>query len=174
MIGRVNRKPADPMKSMMMKILWSTILICTLGAVAMMLNLLSLSQAIEIGISILAVMISFICTRHLYLEHQHCYQKEQALKRALMDQISDRFPQLHKKDCIAEYIEQTIESHSNAQIRIETLLHYQKDNKALVHYIERLMQEQEDLKVLENLGLRWKTDPRSSKSLSTSKHRSHA
>jgi len=157
MSSNVSPKPVDPIRPMIVKIIASTMLVSIMGLIIVMTKLLTLSQTIEIGISTLAVIISFICTRYIYLEHQYCYQKEQALKQALIDQISARFPQLDKKKCVAEYIEQTIESHSNAQIRIETLLHYQKDTKAFIHFIDGLMQEQEDLKVLETLGLRWQT-----------------
>jgi FPC/CPF motif-containing protein YcgG len=56
---------------------------------------------------------------------------------------------------IAEYIEQTVATHSNPEIRIETMTHYRQNKEALADFIEELMQEQMDRQIFESLGLRW-------------------
>lgn len=161
-------------QSMIKKLFWGSLLICILSTSAYFAGVISLSQSIEIGVSSIAVLISLVCTRRIYQEHQACYQKELALKQALIEQISDNFPQFHEQDCVIKYIEQNIENQSNAQTRIKTFQRYQQDNKALTHLVESLMQEQDDLKVLEALGLRWDLAPERHSQPSVQRHYYHA
>lgn len=119
------------------------------------LKLIEMPLAIEIGATAMGILASITCLRLMYQEHESWHQKETESKKALLTHICHRYASLPPKKVLNKYLEQTLENHSSPQIRLDTIAYYRKNTQALDALMEQMHQQQMETNVLENLGLRW-------------------
>lgn len=134
---------------------YGAIIISVITFSCIILKLISLTLAMEIGATAMGLLASITCLHLIYHEHESWYQKENESKQALIAQIYRHYANLPPKKILREYIEHTLENHSSAQIRLDIIAFYRQDNDALDALIEPLLQQQMETRVLENLGLSW-------------------
>lgn len=108
---------------------------------------------LEIFTTLIAVLVSSVCLRHVYKEHEKGYKKEQQLKHNVIEKILSHSLFSNRKQLQA-HLEKTLERHS-LQTRLHKLAHYDRNSKALEGFIHRFKRMEATKHTLKDLGLCW-------------------
>lgn len=129
-------------------------LIVGISLVAMILEWTTFAITLQVATTLIAFLVTGACLIHIYQQHQYNYKKEQQLRKQVIAQIHELWPELPNHKIVREHLEQSLEVHGLEQ-RLKKLTRFQENSKALMAFVIRLKRQEAAKETLKDLGLSW-------------------